>query len=347
MDLWLEKLFQRYKDLRLNPPTAGINFSNEIQKEVTLFDKETFFMNVYDANLFCFTPSWFFMPTNPDYGSQASRIAERVEFIRDVGKHIDNPAALAGSLMNSKFEKIDYLYWNNNLFTYGAPTLGGPHQTYEFKNIDKAVLLPKYFEPLSPNFPIYRIKHEENFINKPLDDCTFFEKKFRGYVYKDSTELKKDLALLSPAEYAYFNRHRYVGTEYTLGGLYTANSKIENENWVCGDNATTPPGMLIWGPYINLENGSYKVVFTLKVENNQMADDILEIQLYSNKSGKIFNSKKIKGTDFIKSNQFQDFALELENPEGIPDLETRVGYMGKIKICFKKVMIIDKSLSSL
>lgn len=84
---------------------------------------------------------------------------------------------------------------------------------------------------------------------------------------------------------------------------------------------------ILFGPYISLSAGKYKVSYRLKVGENKDKRSIASLSIVANQANKLFVFRDLKGTDFAADNEYQDFDLEFDTFGG-RDFEFRVRYFG-------------------
>ncbi len=114
----------------------------------------------------------------------------------------------------------------------------------------------------------------------------------------------------------------------------------------------TPPGVIMFGPYMRLARGEYTLSFRMKIGDNT-GGQIAVIDAVSDKGKKIWAKKTIYGSDFNQPGVWQDFILEfkLEN-ELVHDMEFRVDYKGgatlsvdavELPVKYPKIEVVDPS----
>ncbi|MCD6419959.1 MAG: hypothetical protein J7L41_04505, partial [Synergistetes bacterium] len=92
---------------------------------------------------------------------------------------------------------------------------------------------------------------------------------------------------------------------------------------VYGSKAHTSMGHIVFGPYVSMPAGKYKVSFRLKVKDNTIKDTVAIIDIVTDKGKTVLYERKLKGTDFRKSLMYQTFSTTLDLPEP-RNLEFRV-----------------------
>jgi hypothetical protein len=80
--------------------------------------------------------------------------------------------------------------------------------------------------------------------------------------------------------------------------------------------------MILFGPYVSLSAGEYKIAFSLKTDK-QVDEPVVKIDVVANKALKVFASQEIKGTDFRMPDKYQNFDLYFDTT-GEKDFEFRV-----------------------
>lgn len=88
---------------------------------------------------------------------------------------------------------------------------------------------------------------------------------------------------------------------------FTNATVLENSLW-----AKKGEDVNVCGPYEKFPPGKYRVDFHIKTHDNTLNDAIASIRVQKGGGGKIFNIKKIKGTDFPEQDHFETFSLFFE-----------------------------------
>jgi len=87
---------------------------------------------------------------------------------------------------------------------------------------------------------------------------------------------------------------------------------------------SSSPNETAWyGPYLPLQAGTYQVQFRLKVTDNTRTDALVKIDVWSNGTGVLYDSRTITPSMFTRSNEWQTFTLDVLAPVTAPDIEIR------------------------
>ncbi len=103
-------------------------------------------------------------------------------------------------------------------------------------------------------------------------------------------------------------------------------------------HAAEKPEFMLFGNYIPLEAGKYKVTFTLKVDNNKLDERVATIDVVVDEARDQLACVALAGTNFISSNVYQDFDL-IFNSSGQKDFEFRVQHYGNCDLWADKVTL--------
>lgn len=104
-------------------------------------------------------------------------------------------------------------------------------------------------------------------------------------------------------------------------------ANTQHASWAVNYNMT--PGYLTYGPYTtDFQDGSYKVSFSLSVDNNVADDNVIgTVDVYDTISQKVLAIREFKRREFIAANVPQDFDVNFVT-EGANRLEFRVRFYG-------------------
>ena len=99
---------------------------------------------------------------------------------------------------------------------------------------------------------------------------------------------------------------------------------------------------VIYGPYINLPQGKYKVIFKLKILSHNNDADFAIIDVTTNGGQKTLAGRTINQSDFDKSQNLKLFNLNFETKKSLSDVEFRIYNLGGEDFCFYSVEIQKK-----
>ena len=99
-------------------------------------------------------------------------------------------------------------------------------------------------------------------------------------------------------------------------GRLTDEPEAEDGQALFASVETDKPGHLLFGRQQVFPRGDYKLIFHLKTDNNTIGEPIAILDVCANNGRDIISRKEIKGTDFKKAGEYQDFVFEF-NPSGV------------------------------
>jgi hypothetical protein len=85
---------------------------------------------------------------------------------------------------------------------------------------------------------------------------------------------------------------------------------------------------LLFGPYAQMQPGRYRVTYRLKLAESGLAGRVATIDVFSHAAGGTLASADLDAAQFLAPGQYQDFAVNLEIREPLPDVEFRVLHSG-------------------
>lgn len=163
----------------------------------------------------------------------------------------------------------------------------------------------------------------------PLNDA-----EFRVHYDKSPATVNVERVKLTPIKL----ENTWYASDPALG--HDLGSEDVNDSWTSGDGGF---GYLISGPYISLKPGGYRVMFTMKVDNNQDSPDLGSIEV-SKDRGTAVVSRKISPKDFGANDTYQDFTLNLKTEEYLKDVEFRVHYpKSTVKLTVEKIELKEEA----
>ncbi|MDI6892106.1 MAG: LytR C-terminal domain-containing protein [Actinomycetota bacterium] len=102
--------------------------------------------------------------------------------------------------------------------------------------------------------------------------------------------------------------------------------------------AAEKPEFMLFGNYVPLETGKYKVAFTLKVDNNKLDEPVATIDIVVNEARDQLACVTLVGTNFTSPNVYQDFDLIFDS-SGEKDFEFRVQHYENCNLWVDKVTL--------
>ncbi len=104
--------------------------------------------------------------------------------------------------------------------------------------------------------------------------------------------------------------------------------------------ASLPPDgktALIFGPYVRIHPGKYRVEFTLKTADNTLLGHLASLDVFTHEDGYPRASRDITGADFTAPNHYQRLALDFETDHTLEDVEFRVQYSGQGELWLDRI----------
>jgi hypothetical protein len=99
------------------------------------------------------------------------------------------------------------------------------------------------------------------------------------------------------------------------------------------------PHPLNAGPYVGLHSGKYKVTFRLKTTNNSSSQPILYIDATSEKGRIVEGMRKLKGTEFTKTGEYQNFDLDITLPRARPWVEFHLTLLTPVTVYLDNIHV--------
>ncbi len=281
-----------------------VKFIERFQNKYELKNKVIFNTYFHDAvEIGALTPAYLFTPVNIDYASPASRIKERIEFVKSF-KDCINPAKFALNIYANSIQKIDYIYWNDkNIFAMPNQYRMGENSTMNEFGLNQSILSTKYINKPKFEYQIYELNYSNDFKNKNSKECTFLENlaldriksnhfqelmndlmknasKYQNSDLEDTKNYLINSKLYTDAEMNVFIKFikdsvakypqlsfRYEAEKMpTLINDSTLNQA--NVRKVTQSTNTSQSNVVIFGPYCSLPKGNYKANFKVKSNSN-------------------------------------------------------------------------------
>lgn len=85
---------------------------------------------------------------------------------------------------------------------------------------------------------------------------------------------------------------------------------------------------LLFGPYARMQPGRYLVTYRLKLAEPGLAGRVATVDVFSHAAGGPLAGADLEAAQFTAPGRYQEFAVELEIREPLPDVEYRVGHSG-------------------
>jgi hypothetical protein len=151
-----------------------------------------------------------------------------------------------------------------------------------------------------------------------------------------------ELGGASLCEYKIVKTHRI----FTSGELKTSSKTFLPKNnfkgsYIIEADSTLQYKYLVYGPFINLNKGKYKVIFNLKTEKNSGNNTAAILDVTSNYGKKKMKALKIKQTGFPDTKRFHPFELTFEIDSLTKNIEFRVYCTGRHKLWFDSLELMQ------
>lgn len=104
--------------------------------------------------------------------------------------------------------------------------------------------------------------------------------------------------------------------------------------------ASLPPDgktALIFGPYVRIHPGRYRVEFTMKSGDNTLPGHLATLDVFTHEDGYPRAMRNITGADFTAPDHYQSFALDFETDHTLEDVEFRVQYGGQGELWLDRI----------
>lgn len=85
---------------------------------------------------------------------------------------------------------------------------------------------------------------------------------------------------------------------------------------------------LLFGPYVKMQPGRYRVTYRLKLVESSLVGRVATIDVFSHTAGGPLAGAELDAVRFLKPGEYQDFHVEFELKEPLPDVEYRVLHSG-------------------
>lgn len=109
---------------------------------------------------------------------------------------------------------------------------------------------------------------------------------------------------------------------------YHLGREMHDGSWEIQFSQATETKCMIYGPYIRLKPGKYKIVYRIKIDDHLGNDRIgLVLHVSSEKANKTLARRDINIRDFKQSDVFQDFPIIVDVYKEEPDVEFRLQAM--------------------
>ena len=116
-------------------------------------------------------------------------------------------------------------------------------------------------------------------------------------------------------------------TGYNVPDIFASSFKAR-----FGNKKNSKIDYLVFGPYVTLPKGKYKVSFFLKTDNTNVEENICTIDISGLSGSIIFEQNNIKGTDFTKAKKFEPFIINLDLKKKTENIEFRVFFLKKANL---------------
>ncbi len=130
-----------------------------------------------------------------------------------------------------------------------------------------------------------------------------------------------------------------AGETHNLVGRKVEKSEEMEKTIIVAQYGKTKPGVLAFGPYIDLARGRYEGAFTLKAENIT-AGDVAKIDVACEQGKKVIAEKTLAASDFAEAGSWLKFHLPFEVDDTVlVDCELRVIYINAATLIYRSKTI--------
>lgn len=140
--------------------------------------------------------------------------------------------------------------------------------------------------------------------------------------------------------------YQYTPSEYELEFTNTLEAESmaheigqqENESWMASRDEA---GFLVFGPWLSLPSGKYKLTLKMKINNSQDRDEIGLVEITAENQATPLVQKTLHVSDFDSENDYKDIVLEFES-EGDSGVEFRIKSIGAVDLQIDNIILKSK-----
>lgn len=374
----INKWVDQYVGTKLNTEKLSrIDLVNEFEKQFELKNKVIFSTYFHDfVEIGALTPAYFFTPINIDYASPASKIKERIEFVKSF-ENCTNPALFALKFYNNKIQKIDYLYWNSkNVFAMPNQYRMGEQATMNEFSLKPSIISKKYFINPCLKYQMFEINYLNDFANKKIDECTFLENLAMNRVDSNAfqflmNDLKNNTSKYSTQDI--FDTKNFLIESKSFSDLeinsfmnFLANNvakypqfsfRFEAENLpslindpsinsipdirkVSPQTNLSSGNVIVYGPYCNLPKGKYRATFKIKTNTKILEKNLnFDVFVESANQNKSFGFN-INQTKELMPNIYNFVTIDFSVESSKDIIQTRCYFYGNYELEIDYIDII-------
>jgi hypothetical protein len=233
----------------------------------------------------------------------------------------------------------------------------------EYRQLGKAGIISEYW-----NSYVSMIADPENLIATPNDSSLIRNQDYTHRVFEQPRlYVIKDLWFKdfpkSMEQYHHFLRKK--GEPFKLGGstlceyemakyykIFTHKEIKSKSKLIVEDSSAYSKEVLvadisqnesyfIYGPYIPLEAGMYKVVFHLKVPENVSKNRCANIDVALNAGLTVLTNKFLTPSDFTMAGQYEPFELNFKLDNDTDKIEFRIYYTGSTELWYDYLELVE------
>jgi hypothetical protein len=160
-----------------------------------------------------------------------------------------------------------------------------------------------------------------------LEDFEFF------IYFADNSEFWVDRVEIIPLKKRKITRLEYEAEELlSITGMNITDARAWNGKARYAHIGRDKPGILVYGPYESLPDGTYKVEFWLRcqpVPTDKPDKKVAIIDIAANVGRKILVKKALVSKDFLVTQDYQKFPLIFEVSDKTSDLEFRIHFLAQ------------------
>ncbi len=129
--------------------------------------------------------------------------------------------------------------------------------------------------------------------------------------------------------------------EHSVGSVVIDPDASEGKS-IMAEKEKYNAGYLLFGPYVTLAPGRYKVSYQMKVDDNTLKRSVAILDVASELGQRVLAKKGIIGNDFKKANVYQPIDLTFNIKKAMPKLEFRIKFLGGVNMWVDYVDVVQR-----
>ena len=130
-----------------------------------------------------------------------------------------------------------------------------------------------------------------------------------------------------------------MDTNYSKKESLISDAESESGSVRFSGNESDNKGFLVFGPYIKMKSGSYRVEFRIKYDNSNQNKEVFRIDVFSR--NRSLTVRTIKHSDFKNTSGYKTFSLRLELKKDTEKIEFRVKALNMSKISVDTIKVMQ------